>query len=143
MVTTPLVEEAPELTPSWPELALNFTVAPETARLLASTTVAVMVVEFVPSALIEAADEARITAAAGPEVGVVVPPAGGTVTLPAAPPPPPHPVNPSRSANNVVAKNVCAFLVNMAIPIEGYLPDPSLDLLVDNPRGDEIEQFLS
>ena len=126
MVTLPLEVETPELKPSCPELAVNFTVAPETARLLASTTVAVMVVELVPSALIEAADEARSTAAGGPAVGLVVPPVVGGVALPAAPPPPPQPDKPRISVNNDAARNACTFLVNMAIPNEGYLPDSCL-----------------
>jgi len=77
MVTIPLLVDVPELAvEKWPapDLTEKATVAPETARFFASTTVAVIVVVFDPSALIVAADEDRMIEAAGPAVVAVLAP---------------------------------------------------------------------
>ncbi|TRZ66561.1 MAG: hypothetical protein D4S02_06660 [Rhodocyclaceae bacterium] len=98
MVTSPEVDETPELTPSVPPDALNLTVAPATGRLFASTTCAVIVVELEPSGFADAAELLRMTDAA---VGV----AEG-IALPVAPPPPPHPVKPIRLAIKAPVRSI-------------------------------------
>ncbi|MCX7176538.1 MAG: hypothetical protein NT159_21975 [Proteobacteria bacterium] len=113
MVTVPPAEEIPELTPNCPEVAVKSTVAPETGSLAASTTVAVIVVEVDPSALTDAADEARMMAAAD---------VAGDVVLAGVPPPLRQPVNPRIS--NAAAGNRCNLLMYITIPIERCLPDP-------------------
>jgi len=110
IVTVPAGVEDPELTPSCPELAVKLTVAPETACLLTSTTVAVIVVEVEPSALTETDDAERTIEAAD------VP---GEEVLTGVPPPLRQPARPKTS--NAVAGNTCNLRMNMAIPIERAL----------------------
>lgn len=106
MVTIPLLVDVPELAvEKWPapDLTEKATVAPETARFFASTTVAVIVVVFDPSALIVAADEDRMIEAAGPAVVAVLvpelPDALGEVLL-ASPPPALQACKPKTDASN-------------------------------------------
>lgn len=135
MVTTPDVEERPELTPKLPPVVLNLTVAPETGKLLASTTVAVIVAVVDPSAFIDEVELLRIT-----EAAVVVPEV--LLALPVAPPPPPHPVKPIRLVSIAPVRNTRNIVFSMAAPITPALPDSRLDLFVDDPRRNEHQQFL-
>ncbi len=124
MVTVPLLDEGPELAvvkcPD-PDLTVKATVAPETARFFASTTVAVMVAVFEPSALIEATEEARITAAGGPmRVVVVVELTVVFDVVPLASPPPLlHPCNPRAATSHAADKNAFNLFVNMVAHIGG------------------------
>jgi len=117
MVTIPLLVVVPELAVvKWPDpdLTLKATVTPATAKFLASTTVAVMVVVFDPSALIEAADEARMTVAGGPTMVVVVVEMTvvGDVVLPASPPPALHPCNPRTAISHAAKRNAWNLAVS-------------------------------
>lgn len=97
MVTSPDVDDRPELTPSVPPVALNLTVAPATGKLLASTTCAVMVVDVEPSVF---ADGAVLLSMREAAVAVVE-----FEVLPVAPPPPPHPARPITPTSNAPVRN--------------------------------------
>jgi hypothetical protein len=112
MVTTPLEEETPELTPRASAVALTkFTVRPGIGILFLSTTVAVMVAEFELSEFTELLDVLRMILSG---IGVIVTEGGGGV--PGAPPPPLQPINASAADITTAANDLCNFDIDMFIP---------------------------